>query len=166
MAVTESDLGPQVSHELRLVISLLRQFASIANISNLEVFPSSDLKLLVFLHPNMLSCKEPVYFNKPVTRPRAYTSGARMFGHALTTTASPVLSGFPPNDWIAHKPQTKSIYPRKCSYVPHFSYHNFDLQLTHFASPLKLFPFLRHHISGGIEITWCWHQSAKRHLSA
>lgn len=31
--------------------------------------------------------KEPVQFNKPTTRPRAYTSGARMFGQDLSNSS-------------------------------------------------------------------------------
>jgi M-phase inducer tyrosine phosphatase len=37
--------------------------------------------------PSHVSRKEPVHFSKPTTRPRAYTSGARMFGQDLSNNS-------------------------------------------------------------------------------
>lgn len=44
--------------------------------------------------PSRVSRKEPVQFSKPTNRPRAYTSGARMFGQDLSnnTTSSDSMS--------------------------------------------------------------------------
>lgn len=65
--------------------------------------------------PSHVSRKEPVNFNKPTSRPRAYTSGARMFGQNLSNNTasndSPSASGLKgtqptilPADWFSTRP--------------------------------------------------------------
>lgn len=111
--------------------------------------------------------KEPVQFSKPTTRPRAYTSGARMFGQDLSNNSisnnsipdstSGTQSGSKrtqrtalPAEWFSSKPLERAQSSVDNLFAP-VSVHTYScgLELIHPTSPPTPYLFLR-------RMQWMW----------